>query len=163
MSDQRTHARSHFGVRERETGRFNSKALISSEIVGSEQVLTALLKARVCESIDLYPLIGLTDSFFSSNRCTRKSAILLVEGSSGLISLREHQLVNTFHRASYTVLVDFLRADAMRTEALEENRFFRRASLITARRVDGTCLVTCEGRLFETADLELEVALGEDP
>ena len=99
MKDQSTQERSHFGVRERDTGLESSKEWMSSEIVGSEPIVVSPLKLRVLESMDLYPFTVLTANFLSKNKKTKKSAMCWIEGETELISLSAHQSVKTFHLA----------------------------------------------------------------
>ena len=67
VKDQSTHDRSHFGVSEWEAGLCSSKALINSEMIGSEPIVVPdRLKDKVFAMQDLYPRMVLTESFFTS-------------------------------------------------------------------------------------------------
>ncbi|KAH3808180.1 hypothetical protein DPMN_136531 [Dreissena polymorpha] len=54
-------------------------------MAGSAQTCDDLRKANACEIIDLYPLMELRESFLSSKRYMRKSAMRLAEGLRGSI------------------------------------------------------------------------------
>jgi len=91
-------------------------------MAGSSQTCDELRKAKVCESIDLYPLMELKRKFLIIKEIDEKIPYASSRGIEGSICPRIHQSEKSFHRARtlFWWTFSFFIAEATRVEALTE-------------------------------------------